>query len=40
VWIFIIGLVFGTIFAVWRRLWPLVLAHAAMDVVAQWPWEP
>ena len=30
----IVGLVFGTIFAVTRKLWPLIVAHAAFDVAA------
>ena len=37
VWIFVLGLVFGCAFCWMRRLWPLVLAHAAMDVVDLWP---
>jgi hypothetical protein len=28
------GLVFGTAFAVTNRLWPLIIAHAALDVAA------
>jgi membrane protease YdiL (CAAX protease family) len=34
VWIFILGLVFGAAFCWLRRIWPLVIAHAAMDVIA------
>jgi membrane protease YdiL (CAAX protease family) len=30
----IVGLVIGTIFAVTRELWPLIVAHAAFDVAA------
>lgn len=30
----IVGLVFGTFFAVTNRLWPLIIAHAAFDVAA------
>ena len=30
----IVGLVFGTAFAITRRLWPLIIAHAAFDVAA------
>lgn len=30
----IVGLVFGTIFAATKRLWPLILAHAAFDLTA------
>jgi membrane protease YdiL (CAAX protease family) len=30
----ITGLVFGTIFAATKRLWPLIFAHAAFDVTA------
>ena len=30
----IVGLVFGTAFAVTSRLWPLIIAHAAFDVAA------
>jgi membrane protease YdiL (CAAX protease family) len=30
----VVGLVFGTIFAVTGRIWMLVVAHAAFDVVA------
>ena len=30
----ITGLVFGTIFAATRRIWPLIFAHAAFDVTA------
>jgi membrane protease YdiL (CAAX protease family) len=36
-WIFGIGLMFGAIFCRWRHLWPLVLAHAAMDMFALAP---
>jgi membrane protease YdiL (CAAX protease family) len=32
--IFLTGLLMGGVFAVTRRLWPLALAHACMDVVA------
>jgi membrane protease YdiL (CAAX protease family) len=32
--IFVIGLVFGITFVLTRRLWPVVIAHAIMDVVA------
>jgi membrane protease YdiL (CAAX protease family) len=39
VWILLIGLVFGCAFCWMRRLWPLVLAHAAMDIWALWPVE-
>lgn len=35
--IFGLGLVFGAVFCRWRQLWPLVLAHAAMDVIAMAP---
>ena len=28
-----IGIVFGTYFVCFRRFWPLVIAHAAMDVI-------
>jgi membrane protease YdiL (CAAX protease family) len=31
---FIVGLVFGTYFVITRRLWPLMVAHAAFDVIA------
>ena len=27
------GLVYGVAFCLWRRLWPLVIAHAIADVV-------
>ena len=30
----IVGLVFGSVFAVTRSLWPLIIAHAAFDVTA------
>lgn len=30
----VVGLVFGSIFAVTRQLWPLIVAHAAFDVTA------
>ena len=30
----IVGLVFGTIFAVTGRIWMLIVAHAAFDVIA------
>lgn len=30
----IMGLVFGYVWLRWRRLWPLVIAHTLMDVVA------
>ena len=33
VWIFVLGLLFGAVFCWQRRLWPLVIAHAAMDVI-------
>ena len=36
-WIFFIGLIFGVLFSWRRNLWPLVLAHAAMDVIALLP---
>lgn len=31
---FIVALVFGTYFVITRRLWPLIIAHAAFDVFA------
>src|SRR5262245_39432766 len=31
---FIVGLVFGTYFVITRRIWPLIIAHAAFDVFA------
>jgi hypothetical protein len=30
----IVGLVFGTIFAITRRIWMLMVAHAAFDLTA------
>jgi membrane protease YdiL (CAAX protease family) len=30
----IFGLVFGTIYVATRRLWPLIIAHAAFDLTA------
>ena len=39
----IVGLVFGTIFAMTRRIWMLMVAHAAFDLAAvaiiYWDWE-
>jgi membrane protease YdiL (CAAX protease family) len=39
----IVGLVFGTIFAITGRIWMLMVAHAAFDLTAvaiiYWGWE-
>jgi membrane protease YdiL (CAAX protease family) len=37
IWIFLIGLSFGIAFCWIGRLWPLVIAHAMMDVLSMWP---
>ena len=33
--VFLVGLVFGTYFVTARRFWPIAVAHAALDVIAQ-----
>lgn len=35
--IFPIGLIFGTVYWKWRRLWPLYVAHVLFDLVAFFP---
>lgn len=35
--IFVVGIVLGIAFCVTRRLWPLVIVHSGMDVIASWP---
>lgn len=36
--IFGVGIIFGSYFVCFRRFWPLVLAHAAMDVIPYYYW--
>jgi membrane protease YdiL (CAAX protease family) len=35
--IFVVGIVLGIAFCLTRRLWPVVIAHSGMDVLASWP---
>jgi len=35
--IFVVGIVLGIAFSLTRRLWPVVIAHSGMGVLASWP---